>query len=105
MPVQQFFTSLIMGTYIMESVNKYKSPVSKIMNACLTPLLFSSLEFGYPRLFIQLLSDFMISTCRSATMKPWITENLRVLTLSGPGGGSKAWMTNLTADNHKPLTL
>ena len=27
------------------------------------------------------------------------------LTLSGPGGGSEARMTKLTADNQKPLTL
>ena len=45
------------------------------MNACLTPLVFSSLEFGYPGFFIQLLSEFSIFTCRSATMETWITES------------------------------
>ena len=44
MLVQQFINSLIMGTYMVESVNKYKSLLNKIMNAFLTPLIFSSLE-------------------------------------------------------------
>ena len=44
MPVQPFINGLIMGTYMMASVNKYKLLVSKIMNAFSTPLVFSSLE-------------------------------------------------------------
>ena len=57
---------------------------------CLTRILSSIMKMLSFCTFFQTI----VSTCIMAA-----------LTLSGPGGGSEAGMTKLTADNQKPLTL